>query len=145
MSSLFRGDDVLLRLEMYAKIDDPTSRSLWYICAESMLRSVSHVTSLCVDLATSTLCSQPEGVVSRVSFLERQSEFDLHLKGPFNSIDRLIARCQVHSEMYLWHALAIRKLASFLLAYSPRHAGAWRTLMREPKVIDLPAMMMKCW
>lgn len=69
MSSLFR-DEVLLGLEMNARIDDPTSRSFWYIWAESMLRSVSHVESLCANFATITLDNQPKSVVSRVTFLE---------------------------------------------------------------------------
>ena len=74
MSSLF-SDEVLLGLEMNAKIDDPTSRSLWYIWAESMLRSVSHVGFLFAYFATITLDSQPRGVVSRV----RLCELDIYL------------------------------------------------------------------
>ena len=69
MSSLFR-DDVLLGLEMNARIDDPTSRLLWYIWAESMLRSVSHMALLYADLAIITLDTQPESAVSGISFLE---------------------------------------------------------------------------
>lgn len=44
MSSLFR-DEVLAGLEMYARIDDPTSCSLRYTCAESMLGGVSDLAS----------------------------------------------------------------------------------------------------
>ena len=63
MSSLFK-DEVLLGLEIYASIDDPTSCSLLYICAESMLRRVSHV-ALYTRFATITLDNQPARHVSK--------------------------------------------------------------------------------
>lgn len=69
ISSLLR-DDVFLGLEMYARMEDPTSRSLWYICAESMLRRVSHMAFLYAIIATITLGNQPEYVISSGSFFE---------------------------------------------------------------------------
>ena len=69
MSSRFR-DEVLLGPDMNAKIDDPTSRSLWYIWAESMLKSVSHMAFVDAEFATITLDNQPESAVSRKSFVE---------------------------------------------------------------------------
>lgn len=38
MSSLL-SDEVLLGLAINARIEEPASRSLWYICAESKLQS----------------------------------------------------------------------------------------------------------
>ena len=114
MSSLLR-DVVLLGLAIYARIDDPTSRSLWYICAESTLRRVSHLAS-CVQYLWPLRSVTSLEASSAIALLERRDEIDLHLKGPSDSINRLVAGRQVRSEMYLWHGLAISKLA---LSVSP--------------------------
>lgn len=63
MSSLL-SDEALLGLAMNAKIEEPTSRSLWYICAESKLKTRQLPNILPISMDESTLGIQSLNLLS---------------------------------------------------------------------------------